>query len=283
MNYNRLMGQLVLMIVLISALSSAVVVQSVQAPTLAPGKEGSMIITLSNPLEDSVEDVSFALILEEVPFISTGGSEKSTNELREGREKDFSFTIKPSYDAQPGDYQIPYEIRYSLDEEQFVREGTIGVHVDGAPELRMTLDSVTPVVGMSDTITLTVVNDGLADARFVSVSVRGEGLVVLSDKETYIGGIDSDDFETASFEVQYTKPKAALEITLTYRDLDNKRLTIEDRLPVLVYDKEDAIARGIIEPNRTPFYIGGIVLVIVLWFVWRSYRKRRRTRLASAG
>lgn len=271
-----------LSLVLVCTLTSAVIVQSVQAPSLTPGRESSLIVTITNTLEDTVEDVSIALVLNDVPFISGAGSEKSTNELRDGRDKSFSFVLKPAYDATPGDYQIPYEISYTMGNERFTRKGSLGVHVEGAPELRVTLDSTTPVIGMNDQIVLTLVNEGLAEARFVSITVRGEGITLLSDKEVYVGSVDSDDFETVSFDVRYTKAKATLVASVTYRDLDNNRLNFEKRLSLSVYTREEAISKRIIARTYTKYYIGVAALVVFIWFVWRMIRKRRRARLSAS-
>ncbi len=265
-----------------SPLASAMVVQGVQAPALAPGKESSVIITIENTLDDTVEDVSFAFILTGMPFIAVGGSADSTDELRDGRKKSFSFMLRPSYDVQPGDYSLPYEMSYMLNNERFVQKGTIGIHVEGAPELRASVESKTPVVGGRDTLTVQIVNDGLADARFVSISVDTEGMNLLSDKEIYIGTVDSDDFETATFDVQYTRERATLVATIVYRDIDNQRQTIDVRLPVNVYSREEAIERGIITQSKIPYYVGFVVLIIVIWFIWRALRKRRKSRLSAA-
>ncbi len=72
-----------------------------------------------------------------------------------------------------------------------------------------------------------MVNKGLADARFVSISVEGEGMLFLSDKNAYIGTIDSDDFETTSFEVLYQNKRPVIMISVKYRDFDNIEQEIE--------------------------------------------------------
>ncbi len=273
---------LVFLLLVASPLVSAVVIQSVHAPALAPGKESSVVVTIKNTLDEDVEDLSFGFVLSGTSFIAVGGSEESTDELRDGRDEDFSFIIKPSYDVKPGDYQLPYEISYILNGERTVRKGAIGVHVGGSPELRATVEPVSAVVGGKDTLTLKIINDGLADARFVSVSVASEGMTLLSDEEVYIGTVDSDDFETATFDVLYTRERSTLVATVSYRDLDNQRQTEEIRLPVRAYTREEAIERGIITQSYIPFYVGAVVLIIVIWIVWRMIRKRRKSRLSAA-
>ncbi len=263
-------------------LVSAVVVQSVEAPSLTPGKESFVSVTIKNTFDDDVEDVSFGFLFSGTAFIATGGSEESTNELRDGRSEDFTFQIKPSYDVKPGDYSIPYELSYTLNGERFIKKGSVGLHVGGSPEIRASVEPVVPVLEGKDTLTLKIINDGLADARFVSVAIDVEGMTLLSDDESYIGAVDSDDFETATFDVRYTKERATLIATISYRDLDNNKLSEEVRLPISVYNRDEAIARGIISPSYMPYYIGAAVVVVILWFVWRTIRKRRRARLSAS-
>lgn len=263
-------------------LVSAIVVQSVEAPSLTPGKESSVRVTIKNTFDEDVEDVSFGFVFSGTSFIATGGSEESTNELRDGRSEDFTFRIKPSYDVKPGDYSIPYELSYTLDGERYMKKGSVGLHVGGSPEIRASVEPIVPVIDGKDTLTLKIINDGLADARFVSVAVDVEGMTLLSDDESYIGTVDSDDFETATFDVRYTRERATLIATISYRDLDNIKLTEEVRLPIRVYDREDAIARGIISPSYTFYYVGVVGVIIIAWFVWRAIRKRRRARLSAS-
>lgn len=278
----RMLALAIGVLTLASSLVSAVVVQEVRASALIPGKESHISITIKNTFSEDVEDLSFGFILSGTSFIAVGGSEESTDELREGHDEDFSFTLKPSYSVKPGDYELPYELSYKLNGERFVKKGSVGVHVTGSPELRLTAEPKTPVVGMKDTITVKIINDGLADARFVSLAVAGEGMTLLSDEEVYIGSIDSDDFETATFDIMYTREKTALAVTLSYRDLDNNRLTEDTRIPLTAYTREDAIARGIVTRNYTPYYIVAVVVIIVLWFIWRAWRKRRRARMSAS-
>lgn len=267
-----------LCMLVLAPFSSALIVQEVRTPALTPGKESALIITLKNTLEDDIEDVSFGFILDETSFIAVGGSEESTGEIDEGDEEDFSFRIKPSYTVQPGDYELPYELSYTRQGDRVIKEGFIGVHVAGNPELRVRVEESTPVIGRSGELIVTIVNDGLADARFVSISVDGDGISLLSDTEAYIGTVDSDDFETARFEVLYQEKRATLDVTLSYRDLENQRISEQISLPIHAYTELEAQEQGIITPSRTPLYIGVLVVLIFLWFAWRWFKKRRRKR-----
>jgi hypothetical protein len=256
--------------------ASAVVINSVYVDTLSPGEEGLINLEVENFLNEDVEDVIITLQFKDTPFIPIGTSEQSVDEIEEDKDEDFIFRIKASIDVKPGDYQIPYTLQYNQGEETKKREGTIGVKITASPELTITVSTPNAIQTRQGTISVKVVNKGLYDARFVSVKILPEGFTVLSDKEVYIGEIESDDFETASFDVLFKDTKAEFTTILEYRDFDNKKVIETASFPVTVYTKEKALELGLIQKNNTPLYVGFIVTIILLWILWRTVKKRRR-------
>ena len=112
-------------------------------------------------------------------------------------------------------------------------------------------------MGRQSKINLKIVNKGLADARFVSVNLNPSGFTLLSEKEVYIGTVDSDDFETATFEVIFTSEKPKLTATVEYTDFDNSKKLDEVNLPTKVYTQEKAIELGIIQRNNCYYLYWG--------------------------
>ena len=266
--------------VLLLNLASAVTVDFVETTPLAPGEEGTLRIGIENNLNDLAEDISISLNFRDIPFIPVGTSEYSLNELEEDDDESFLFRIKASFDATPGDYKIPYTLTYRTErsEEPITREGTIGVRVVADPELSYSIETATPVIGRQGQITLKMVNKGFSSARFVSVQVFPEGFTLLSDDEAYIGEVDSDDFETTTFDAKFNKESARFYATIEYRNFDNELVRETINLPITVYTEEKAIELGIIQKNNTSSYIIGAVVLIILFFVWRSFKKRRRMK-----
>jgi len=269
---------LLVMAILLVQSVHAVTVSSVDVEPLLPGEAGRVRIQIENNLGDDVEDVSFSLKFEGVQFIPIGSSEASTDELGDGDDKTFSFDIRPAYDIKPGDYEIPYKITFNLNGELETREGTIGVSVGGNPELEFSITTEMPVVGSQGKINLKIVNNGLADARFVSVRLQPLGYTLLSEEDVYIGTIDSDDFDTASFDVIFKSEKPNVKATVRYRDLDNKEIAQDVTIPIKIYTREKALELGIIQRNNWPYYIVAVVILVVLWFVWRTIKKRKRMK-----
>lgn len=271
-------GALLLFAVILISAASAISVTSVTAETLAPGTEGVIRVEIENIFQDTVEDVTFSLNLENLPFIPIGSSSEGFDELEENDDGRFSFRIRAANDIAPGDYQIPYTIDYSIDGERRERTGSIGVSVKAQPELSFSIETENPVIGTEGKVTLKIVNRGFADARFVSVKALPQGLTLLSESDVYIGTVDSDDFETAVFNVIFNSQKADFSAIVQYTDFENNKITKTVDIPITVYSQEKAIELGIIEESNLGLYIGIVVAIIIIWLVWRWVAKRRRMK-----
>ena len=268
----------ILLLVLFSIhLASALTITSVNVEEFLPSSEGSIRIEVKNTLNNDVEDVSVSLQLANLPFTSIGSSEDSFPEIRKDKFKEFIFRLKASSDIKPGDYQIPYILTYIDDIQVKEKKGSIGVSVSGNVTLGFTIDAENPIIGERGKITLKVVNKGDADAKFVSVKISPEGYTLLSDDEEYIGTVNSDDFETASFDVIYSKTPRFI-ATAAYKDFDNQEITKDINLPIRVYSKEEAEKLGITKKSNLALILGMVILAIILIILWRTIRKRRRAR-----
>lgn len=273
----------ILAILIMSQLASAVVVSSVNAVPFYPGKEGQIAITVRNVLNDDAEDLTFSLNLANGQFITNGGSSDSVDEIRENKEETFYFKLRPAYDIKPGDYSIPYTINYRINGEPQTKTGSIGIQVTAQPELSFSISEDTPVVGMQGKITLKIVNDGLSDARFVSVRAIPQGFTITSDDEIYVGSVSSDDFETASFDAIFSEENPTFKAVVEYRDIDNNRQISKVEIPFNVYSEDEAIKLGIIKRSNAVIYIGVILVLIIVWIIWRAIAKRRRMKSRQNG
>ena len=262
-------------------LALAVTIKSVTAQTFTPGQDGDIIIEIENNLDKKAKDLSVSLDLKNLPFIPIGSSEDSISELDEEEEEEFIFKIKSANDIKPGDYEIPYAIRYAIDNEQRSRSGSIGIKVQASPDLTFTLSTEKPIIGIQDKISLKIINKGFADARFVSVKILPLGLTLLSDDEVYIGTINSDDFETADFEVIYQTNTLRFFAIIEYKDFNNKKITQNINIPITVYTEEKALELGLIEKSNTALYIITAITLILIWTLYRTIRKNSRLKRLS--
>lgn len=272
----------VFMLVLALSLTSAMVVKSVEADNFQPGSEQDISLEIKNTLNEDAEDVSLTLDLTGLPF-SIIGSEDNPDEISEDDNENFDFTIKAANSAKAGDYTIPYVITYNLGSNisQSSKTGTFTLTVEAEPELVYSVSTDTPVVGSKAKLTLNIINKGLGDAKFVSLTLIPEGYTLLSDENVYIGTIDSDDTQKENFEVIFTKQNPTLTAKVEYKDFDNNLITKTINLPVTVYSQEQALKLGIIKANNTGVYILVLAVGIIGWIIIRKIRKKKRLNKAQ--
>lgn len=256
--------------------AAGIVVTDVQAPELLPGSDGPLVIELKNTFERDIEDVSFSLALQGLPLSTIGSAEQTAEEIEEDEKEDFVFRLRASPTAKPGDYLIPFTLIHKGADKP--KTGTISVRVKGTVEISASVSTQTPVAGRKDKLTVKVMNKGYADARYVSVRLVPSGLLLRSDEQLYIGDVAADDFDTASFDVFYTSEKPAVSVIVEYRDFNNSQQSATFTQPLIVYTEKEAAAKGIIERSLLAWYVAAAVLLVVLWMLWRAFRRRQRMR-----
>ncbi|MFH1643426.1 MAG: hypothetical protein ABH967_02225 [Patescibacteria group bacterium] len=267
-------------LVLTLNLASALVVDA-DYVTIYPGESGSVKVDVDNTFNFDIEDVSIALVLDNVPFTSVGSSEKNLDDLDSEDDDSVTFTILASTDIVPGDYNIPYVVKYTNAEnssaEQEEKTGSFGLRVSAKTNIDFSVETKDNIVGKQGRISLKIVNKGLGAVKFVSVKVSPQGYELISSRDVYVGTIDSDDSDTASFDVVFKTTSPMLTAIVTYNDFDNNAKTETINLPVNVYTTEKALELGLItKPNYTIYFAVGGVLIV--WFVWRKIKKRRKRK-----
>ena len=261
----------------------AVSIDSVNVETMRPGEMGKITIEIENNFEDTAKNIAFELDFANSHLNVVGSSSFGVNELREGDEEKFSFGVRVSPTAQPGEYQIPYTINYIINNAPVTRKGSIGVKIVAESIVDFSANAENAVIGERGTVEIKIINKGLGDLRFASVKISPKGFTLISDQEVYIGDVDSDDFEVASFEVLFNKQNDEVNAIVEYRDSENILIRENIELPITVYSREKALELGIIEKSNTLFYAAIVVAIVALWITIRIIRKRRRLKNSRGG
>ncbi|KKL82407.1 hypothetical protein LCGC14_1985070 [marine sediment metagenome] len=272
----------IFLLVLSIGFISAIVVDSTYL-TLYPGEEGRVTIEIENNENFDIEGVSIALILDEFPFTSIGSSERGVDDIDEDDDEKVTFTIRSSTDINPGDYNIPYSLKYinaENDTETLEKEGSFGIRVTAKTELDFSVEiRGNAIVGEEGRVSLEVINRGLGEIKSVSVKIFPEGFELLSKDNVFIGTVDADDTDIASFDVVYKTTNPSLSVRIEYKDFDNKDFMETVSLPFKVYTKEQALELGLIQKSNTSRNVGLVVVVLVIWFIWRNVKKRKRDKI----
>lgn len=259
------------------SLTSAIILENVEADKIYPGQSASVSVSLKNNLNEDAEDVSLILNLGETQFTTSGSNEDSQDKVKEGKSEEFNFVLKASSEIKPGDYQIPYKILYTYEDEKKEKSGSFGIFVSAKTELSYIVETEKNVVGERGKVSLKIINSGLGDVRFVNVKISGIGFDLISNNEDYIGTVSSDDFEKASFDVIFKSENARLNAVVEYKDLENLNKIQNVDLDFKVYSREKGYELGIIQKSNAWIY-GVVILVIIVWFVYRGIKKRRKKK-----
>ncbi len=273
------MFSLILGIVLISLVSGLNVNDVCVSPEeVVPGSEFNINIEIKNNFDVDAENVVVTLNLAELPFAPTTSSEDYEEKIRDGDSENFKFDLIADGSAEAGTYKIPVHVDYELDGEGKTKDFTISVVVNAQPEFVLGSDSLL-IAGKKNEVDIEITNKGLARAKFLEIKISGAGFDILSEEEVYIGDLDSDDFDSAKFEI-FTKNPGALTIpvTLTYRDATNKVYSESKVLQLRVYSIEEAENLGLIPRDNTLIYVGAVIILVIMWYIYRKIKKRRNRR-----
>ena len=253
---------------------------SVDKDTLEQGSSSLVKIKVSNKADSILQDVKARLELGGLPFATLGSTnEKSIYKIDAKGNYEFDFKILANPEAKSRVYQVPLKIAYSDDlGKSYSRNGTIGIIIGAKPDLSVTLDSYGIFESVdSGQIVVKVVNKGVIDVKFMNVKLMpGDDYTILSNDESYLGNIDSDDYETADFKIfikKSNKKQAVLPLVLEYKDANNNNFKDNVKLPLKIYSTAEAKKLGLIKGDgKTGFVV--IIVVIVLGLIfYRRWRK----------
>ncbi|MBS3076416.1 hypothetical protein J4481_01605 [Candidatus Pacearchaeota archaeon] len=255
---------------------------------VAPGETFSISLDLENIFEYDVQNLQIKLDLTgETPFAPyQSSSEKFLDDLDEGDEESFSFKLITLPETKSGIYKIPVQINYEyLENETIVKSSKqelISVIVNSAPELSLSLNNeITLIKGIENTISVRIVNSGLADIKFLYLETSEvSGIDFISENEQYVGDVDSDDFDEVDYRV-YISPTASntinLPLTLKFKDATNKEFTLTKTIEVKTYSLNQAQELGLVKkPNYIIYFV--ITILVLTYILYRVLKKRKKRR-----
>ena len=139
--------------------------------------------------------------------------------------------------------------------------------------------------GQESKFSIKVTNKGLSNVKFLEIELQG-GLyyTILSQKNVYIGDINSDDFDTAEFNVFFKEnaPSSTnLPVIVRYKDGLNNEYEENFNLQATTYTTKQATELGLIAKSNTTTYIAAGIVIVVIYFIYRKIKKRRKMRIAE--
>ena len=276
---------LLLVIFASSAYADSITIASVtSSPSeIKPGERININVRLENHGDSDIKDVSIGLDLSSsnLPFIPVGSAAQKVIDKVKGDESEYiEFTLMSSPDTKPDTYKIPIVVGYKTNIDGIVeKKSVIGLVVKAMPILEVAIEeSKVFKVGQVGEITVRFVNKGLGDIKFLSAKIqKSANYDVISSSTVYVGNVEPDDFETASFKMRFKQRFASIPLDVEYKDNNNKEYNQTFNLEVPLYSQQEAVELGL-EKGSNIFAYFGLVLIIILFFLIRRYRKRKRMR-----
>jgi len=255
---------------------------------IRPGDDIKVVLALKNivPVLMKEIDVNLDISAATIPFTPIGSTSKRTlNSLNKGDEKEFIFDFAVDADAEPKVYKIPLTINYK---DEFNNNYSIntytGLKVFTVPELKYSVESSEiHTNGKSGNVVIKVVNSGLSDIKFLSVELlESEDYEVISVSVVYLGNLESDDYETAEFNLyaKYGKDALPLKIKVNYKDIFNEDYNVERTLEIPLYSSSELSRFGLGTNGKIWMILLYAILVIFIYVFIVEWKKARNIPFA---
>lgn len=259
---------------------------------IAPGKTSDITIILENKADSLLRNIKVNLgvltkttttttvTTTELPLTPVGSSnEKMIDSISPHKTKNVTFKLIADADATSKIYKLPLNLEYSdILGTNYSKTYYTSVIVGEEPELVVSIESSEIISsGKAGTVSLRFTNKGSSDLKFVYAELmQSEKYDMISSPGVYVGNIDSDDYESADFDlyVKRTRDKIVqLPLRIEYRDSNNKEFKKDLILKLNLYSSSTAKKYGLVA-SSSPIY--SILLILIILFLLRWYIKRKK-------
>jgi len=207
-------------------------VSAITTPEVAvPGEDIELKLKVKSLTNAEIRDVKLSLDLEDTTtrtyyFAPIGSTNEQIIEtIKANQEKEVIFTLATSPDTPIDVEKIPITMTYLDDEgNSYTKNYLIGIKTYEEPAYILALEDKTIYKELQKgTVTFSVANVGKASLNYLSVELVEQPLYykLLGTNKNYVGNLDSDDFDTAEFEIYSEDSEASklpLKVILTYKD-----------------------------------------------------------------
>ncbi len=273
----------------ISSKEKTITINKIQVnpETTTPGGDATISLRVKNTADTNLRDVRIKLDLMptiigttyfDVPIAPiSSSSEKKIPLLESGQSSDIIFKVKTYPSAEAGVYKIPITISYTDDDgNNYATTDLTGITINSQPEVMITIDSTT--INKKETtgeIIFSVTNKGLDEIKFTTIKLEksNDYEIITPSNEEYLGNIDSDDYETAEYEIKLKNPlakKISLPLKVTFKDNLNKDYEITKTLEMTIISAHEKTS------NNSLTKI--IIILVIIIIGYYSFKKIRRNK-----
>ena len=250
---------------------------------LSPGKPATLSITVRNDALQTFKNIEAAIDIDgdTIPIVPYKSSKEQTLRLLpDGEEHTFVYSIIVEQDATAGVYKIPFTLSYKDANSTTLKQDTFGVLIGAEGDLEFNLEEFdTFQKGKNGDVVVSVGNVGPSELKFMTIELqKAEGYVVLGRNKEYLGNLDSDDFETSTFDIHVdSKEDIPLKFKVVYKDTYNEEIEETFELTLPVYTNGEIKAYGLNGKTKTYVtYILYLLIIIFLFYTYKGWKVERR-------
>lgn len=244
---------------------------------ISPGGQGNIYVTIRNAGDNEIKNVLVQIVPPAGISFLDDVSKRKIPVLGPGSSYDMNFSIIAAPSIAEGVYSSYISINYlnTIGEDKEDND-TFALVIKSKPNLFVKIDSseLYKGNGIGD-VTITFVNNNVADIKFLTVELlKSEDYDIISTSRMYIGDLDSDDFESVDFTLKLLNEKdyVTLPLKIAYKDALNDDYSDSVNVDLRVREAEDV---GIKSNTTWIIVIVAIAIIVVIWLIFRSFRKRR--------
>lgn len=251
----------------------------------APGTSNEMQLTLRNLADSQLKNIQVGLDLSgDIPMATSDASDKNIVSIEPGETEAVNYTLNIDESAENSVYKLPITINFENEAGTgFNQATTTGINVGGRPQLEAGLNSETQLTpGTTTEVTFRMVNRGHGSADFVSMELQeNDNVEVIGNNEVYIGSMDSDDFQTASFRVHINAEPESVDIDqiempleVSYTGQDGEQ-TVSQTVNTQLYTRQQLREYGLVSGGSL---IPAVVVLLIVAGAGIYYWRRRKRK-----
>ena len=238
------------------------------------GQEARVHVTIANLADSAVDDVRVSVDLKDLPFATVGSAgEKAIKKLLAGESQEIIFQLVVDGTAPSKVHRIPLKVTYANREgKKYETQTNFGLIVDNPPQFIINVDETKVYQSKKKgNVVLSFSNIGKSDINFVVLTLLPSPVyTILSPPTSYLGNLESDDYETAAFDVFVEEGKTKdvkLMVQTTFKDSYNEEYVIEQEIPVAVYSPGEIQRYGLgAEQSNWGVWILIIAILAVVYY-----------------
>ena len=255
-----------------------------------PGKYVTLYLKAENSGGTTLTDATFKLEVE-YPFSFKPGESETRYFSSVGAKEQvlLEYDLYVDKDAVEDTYTLYLKLCSDAKCEQYTKTPfTVSVKTGGTPKIEVGLEDADVFSGgTKGTVTLHAVNRGLLNVKFLVLELmQSDQYTIISPPRTYIGELESDDFETVEYTI-YVKKNVAmnqsesikLPVLVEYSDANDKEYYEVNDVYLNVYSKSDMVNFGLVKDRRVLASQAAVVIagIFLVYLLYRQYKKKSST------